>query len=81
MLVFATGLVRFTIGDSEVAFLATGVRFSGGGACEVLFLTTEETELELREGEVELTETGTVVLDAASLDLLVGLVEVTLGMM
>lgn len=78
MLVFATGLVRFTTGDSKVEFLATGVRFSGGGACEVLFLTTE---LELGEGEVELTETGTVVLDAASLDLLVGLVEVTLGMM
>lgn len=77
-MVFATGLVRFTIGDSEVAFLATGVRFSGGGACKVLFLTTE---LKLGEGEVELTETGTVVLDAASLDLLVGFVEVTLGIM
>ena len=65
MLVFATGSVRFTTGDSKVeflatgdskvAFLATGVRFSGGGACKVLFLTTE---LKLGEGEVELTETG-----------------------
>lgn len=79
MLVFATGSVRFTTGDSKVVFLSTGVWFPGGGACEVVFLTTE---LELGEGEVELTETGTVVLDAAaSLDLLVGFVEVTLGMM
>lgn len=70
MLFFTTGLVPFTIGDSKVVFLALVVRFSGAGACKVPFL-----ELELRGGEVALTEIGTV----ASLDLLVGLVEVTLG--
>lgn len=55
------------VGDPKVVFLATGVRFSGAGDCKVLFLATSGT--------------GTVVLEVASLDLLVGVVEVALGMM
>lgn len=77
MLVLATGLVLFTIGDSKVAFLAIGVRFSGAGACKVPFLGTSEPEFELGDGEVAFI--GCVKFDEASPDLLVGFVEVTLG--
>lgn len=83
------GLVPFTTGDSKVVFLATGVRFSGGGARKVVFLATglvpfttgDLKVLSLAIG-VRFSGAGACeVLLVASVDPLVGTVEVMLGMM
>lgn len=75
-------MVPFTTGDSKVAFLATGVGFSGGGARKVVFLATGLVPFTTGDLKVLSLAIGACeVLLVASVDPLVGTVEVMLGMM